>query len=80
MPAGRPGVGLFGGAKADGELYAHNTDPEGNSPSQPWLMNLGREFGFEELAGRGESGELQFRSLNYAYLRDRVVLIDERRP
>jgi hypothetical protein len=80
VPAGRPGVGLFGGAKVDGELYAHNTDPEGNSPSQPWLMNLGREFGFEELAGRGESGELQFRSLNYAYLRDRVVLIDERRP
>ena len=78
VPAGRPGVGLFGGSEADGASYAHNINLAGNPESQPWLMNEGREFSFEDLAGLGEAGELRFRPLNHAYLKDRVVLINGR--
>ena len=74
---GKPGVGLFGSTK--GEAYAHNLDPQGEASEQPWLMNPGRGFTFEELAGEAEGGELRFRPLNYAYLRDRVVLVDGRK-
>jgi hypothetical protein len=73
---GRPGVGLFGGS--EGDLYAHNLDVFGDPPEDKWLMNPGRSFTFEELAGEGESGPLRFRPLNYAYLRDRVVVSDKR--
>jgi hypothetical protein len=78
VPKGKPGVGLFGGDEALGEGYAHNLLPSGNPPSQKWLMNNGHEFRFEDLAGEAEAGELRFRPLNYAYLKDRVVLIDGR--
>lgn len=78
VPAGRPGVGLFGGAEEDGDAYAHNLDAWGERPARAWLMNVGTSFSFEELAGRGDGGELRFRPLNYAYLKDRVVLVDGR--
>jgi len=78
VPAGRPGVGLFGGEEEAGEEYAHNLDAFGQRPSRPWLMNVGTGFRFEDLAGRGEAGELRFRPLNHAYLKDRVVLVDGR--
>jgi len=77
VPAGRPGVGLFGGALEDGDAYAHNLDALGEPPERAWLMNIGRGFTLEDLAGRSEIGELRFRPLNYAYLKDRVVLVDE---
>lgn len=79
VPEGRPGVGLFGGSQDAGRAYAHNLDAEGARPADPWLMNVGTSFSFEQLAGEGEAGELRFRPLNYAYLKDRVVLIDGRR-
>ena len=41
-------------------------------------MNHGRGFTFEQLAGMGAGGPLRFRPLNYAYLRDRVVVSDKR--
>jgi hypothetical protein len=71
---GKPDVGLFGGSR--GEAYAHNLDVEGNPPTEAWLMNQGRSLSFEQLAGRGPTGPLRFRPLNYAYLRDRVVLAE----
>jgi len=73
---GQPGVGLFGGSR--GDAYAHNLDPFGKPAAGPWLMNPGRSFTFEELAGEGLAGPLRFRPLNYAYLRDRVVVSDKR--
>ena len=73
---GSPGVGLFGGSGPD--AYAHNLELGGAAPSETWLMNSGRSLRFEDLAGLGERGELEFRPLNYAYLRDRVVLIEGR--
>jgi hypothetical protein len=73
---GRPGVGLFGGG--EGDVYAHNLDVFGEPPANLWLMNPGRSFTFEELAGEGDGGPLRFRPLNYAYLRDRVVVSDKR--
>ena len=78
VPAGRPGVGLFGGEEKDGAEYAHNLDIRGNTPETPWLMNVGGEFRFEDLAGQGPGGELRFRPLNHAYLKDRVVLKEGR--
>lgn len=72
---GQPGVGLFGGN--EGDAYAHNLDAFGDLPADRWLMNVGRGFTFEELAGEGAGGPLRFRPLNYAYLRDRVVVSDK---
>ncbi|MBJ21438.1 MAG: hypothetical protein GY910_21595 [bacterium] len=80
VPPGRPGVGLFGGGEKDGDAYAHNVDASGERPTEAWLMNAGRSFILEDLAGLGEVGELRFRPLNYAYLKDRIVMIDDRRP
>ena len=37
-------------------------------------MNTGRTVRFADLAGRGEAGELRFRPLNWAYLKDRLIL------
>ena len=76
VPEGRPSVGLFGGET--GGDYAHNIDVLGESESSPWLMNAGENLSFEQLAGFGETGPLQFRPLNYAYLRDRVIVTDKR--
>ncbi len=75
---GRPGVGLFGGDVRDGAGQHHNRSIDGGEPIAKWLMNEGRELGFEDLAGAGEAGELRFRPLNHAYLKDRLVLIEGR--
>jgi len=71
---GKPDVGLFGGSR--GEAYAHNLDVDGHPPATAWLMNDGRSLQFEQLAGKGPNGPLRFRALNYAYLRDSLVLAD----
>jgi len=73
---GRPAVGLFGGER--GEAYAHAVGPDGEPATEPSLMDPGRRFRFEELAGESPLGELRFRPLDYAYLRDRVVLQEPR--
>jgi hypothetical protein len=76
VPEGRPSVGLFGGDM--GIDYAHNIDAFGESEQSPWLMNAGGNLTFEQLAGLGTAGPLQFRPLNYAYLRDRVIITARR--
>lgn len=73
---GRPGIGLFGGP--EGDAYAHNVDVIGEPEERLWLMNPGGSFTFEELAGYADAGVLTFRPINYAYLRDRIVLANER--
>lgn len=79
---GRPGVGLFGGES--GEDWAHAVDFGDDGEASPEaalsLMAPGRRFGFEDLAGLGATGELRFRPIDYAYLRDRVVLQAAPRP
>jgi hypothetical protein len=77
---GRPGVGLFGGES--GEAWAHAVEIGGDESPEAALslMSPGRRFGFEDLAGLGAAGELRFRPIDYAYLRDRVVLQAAPRP
>lgn len=77
---GRPGVGLFGGDVRDGAAQHHNRGIDGGPPATKWLMNEGRALGFADLAGLGAAGELRFRPLNHAYLKDRLVLIEGRTP
>lgn len=74
VPPGKPGLGLFAGDEAHGDGYAHNLTVDDAVPSEPWLMNPGETFDFADLTGRGDAGELRFRPLNWAYLKDRVVL------
>ncbi len=74
VPPGKPGVGLFAGTEERGDGYAHNLTVDDRVPSEPWLMNPGGTFDLTDLTGRGEAGELRFRPLNWAYLKDRVVL------
>jgi len=67
--------GLWGGSaggKAD-----HNVTTSGGTPSQNHMMNAGGSFTFDELTGRGGEPLPAFRPLNWAYLRDRVVLDDK---
>ena len=71
---GKPGLGLFAGDATTDDGYAHNQDVDGGAPPTPWLMNPGRTVRFTDLAGRGEAGELRFRPLNWAYLKDRLIL------
>lgn len=75
---GRPGVGLFGGETRDGAARHHNLAVDGGAPDAKWLMNDGRQLSFADLAGAGEAGELRFRPLNHAYLKDRVILVKGR--
>lgn len=72
---GKPGTGLFGGV--EGDAFAHAITPDGKPPPSLSLMDPGRGFRFEDLAGTGAAGELRFRPIDYAYLRDRVVLSDK---
>ena len=74
---GKPGFGLFGGDS--GESYAHAIAPDDARAPEPTLMLPGRALRFEQLAGLADGGELRFRPLDYAYLRDRVVLAEEPR-
>ena len=76
---GKPATGLFGQDR-DG-AFAHNAieaSGAADAPREAWLMDPGRSLRFAQLAGVGDAGELRFRPLSHAYLRDRVVLIDGR--
>jgi len=72
---GKPGAGLFGGDT--GEAFAHAVTPDGEPAAGPSLMDPGRSLRFEDLAGAGATGELRFRPIDYAYLRDRLVLSEK---
>lgn len=72
VPGGPPGGGLFGGGS--GPDYAHNVEPDGTRPNATWLMNGGGQFSYAELAGAEGEPLAEFRPLNHAYLRDRVVI------
>ncbi|MBB84605.1 MAG: hypothetical protein CL931_12415 [Deltaproteobacteria bacterium] len=74
VPTGKPSLGLFAGDEQAGEAYAHNLTVEDTLPGEPWLMNPGGGFTLADLTGQGAAGELRFRPLNWAYLKDRVVL------
>lgn len=64
--------GLWGGST--GGNKDHNVTPGGTTPAPNWLMNSGGSFTFEEITARGGVPLPVFRPLNWAYLRDRVVL------
>ncbi len=64
--------GLWGGSR--GAATDHNVAASGGAPSGNFVMNAGSEFRFDEITGRGAEGPPVFRPLNWAYLRDRVVL------
>jgi hypothetical protein len=72
VPGGPPGGGLFGGTS--GAVANHDVTPTGASPSQNFLMNAGSTFTFARLAGLNGNPLPYFRALDYAYLRDRVVV------
>lgn len=74
VPPGKPSLGLFAGDEEREDDYAHNLTVDDAVPSERWLMNPGGTFGFADLTGLGEGGELRFRPLNWAYLKDRLVL------
>jgi hypothetical protein len=72
VPPGPPGIGLYGGS--DGASYIHSVNPDGSAPYDNFLMKAGNTFNFAKLAGLGSYGLPRFRSIEHAYLRDRVVL------
>ncbi len=72
VPAGPPGGGLFGGVS--GAELNHDVTPDGVSSSENFLMNAGNTFTFERLAGLNGNPLPYFRPIDYAYLRDRVVI------
>ncbi len=72
VPPGAPGGGLYGGTS--GAAANHNVTPAGASPTQNFLMNAGNTFTFARLAGINGNVLPYFRPLDYAYLRDRVVI------
>jgi len=78
VPPDTPPVGLFGGL--EGEAFAHAPPADPAAGETPSLMEPGRGFSFEALAGEGQGGELRFRALDFAYLRDRLVLDRVRDP
>jgi hypothetical protein len=72
VPPGPPGIGLYGGS--DGPAYIHAVNPDGSTPYDNFLMKAGNTFNFGRLAGLGSYALPRFRSIEHAYLRDRVVL------
>ena len=72
VPAGAPGGGLYGGTS--GAELNHDVTPGGVSPSQNYVMNAGNTFTFARLAGLNGNVLPYFRPLDWAYLRDRVVV------
>ena len=64
--------GLFGGST--GGDFDHNVTPGGGTPATTHLMNQGAAFSFAEMTGRAGEPLPDFRTLNWAYLRDEVVL------
>jgi hypothetical protein len=67
-------AGLFGGVSLD--TADHNLTAGDRSPPDNFLMNAGASFSFEQMTGRRGTPLPTFRPLNWAYLRDRVVLSD----
>jgi len=72
VPIGAPGGGLYGGT--GGAELNHDVTPAGVSPTANYLMNAGNTFSFARLAGLNGNALPYFRPLDYAYLRDRVVI------
>jgi hypothetical protein len=72
VPGGPPGAGLFGGTV--GAQLNHSVLPNGGDPSENFLMNAGYTFTFAKLAGLNGNPLPYFRPIDYAYLRDRVVI------
>jgi hypothetical protein len=72
VPAGPPGGGLFGGTS--GSLVTHDATPAGTSPSENFVMCAGNTYSFARLAGLEGQPRPVMRALDYAYLRDRVVV------
>lgn len=68
-------AGLFGGTT--GGRNDHNVTVSGATPGQNFLMNAGGSFEFEEITGTGGESVPSFRSLNWAYLHDRVALSEQ---
>jgi hypothetical protein len=72
VPPGVPGGGLFGGVS--GAELNHAVTPAGVTSTENFLMNAGNTFTFERLAGLNGTPLPYFRPIDYAYLRDRVVI------
>jgi hypothetical protein len=72
VPAGPPGGGLFGGTS--GALVTHDATPAGTSPPESFVMCAGNSYSFAKLAGLEGHPRPLMRALDYAYLRDRVVV------
>jgi hypothetical protein len=72
VPAGHPGGGLFGGT--GGAQLNHAVTPTGADSAENFLMNSGYTFTFDRLAGLSGNPRPYFRPIDYAYLRDRVVI------
>jgi hypothetical protein len=72
MP-GPPGGGLHGGQV--GPEFSHDVTSDGStSPPENYLMKQGGSFTFAKLAGLGGHPLPFLRPLDFAYLRDRVML------
>jgi len=70
---GAPGGGLHGGSI--GLVFAHDVTSDGTtSPAPNYLMKHGGNFNFAKLAGLDGNSLPFFRPLDYAYLRNRVVI------
>jgi hypothetical protein len=72
VPPGPPGGGLFGGSV--GAQLNHSVLPGGGDPAENFLMNAGYTYTFAKLAGLNGNPLPHFRPIDYAYLRDRVVI------
>jgi hypothetical protein len=69
---GSPGGGLHGGAA--GAAFSHDVNANGTIPPFNYLMKQGGAFTFAKLAGMSGYPLPYFRPLDFAYLRDRVIL------
>ena len=70
-------LGLTTSGATPGGLFGqgdHNSSPQGGTPLGNLVMNPGGAFSFEEASGFGGEPVPVFRPLNWAYLRDRIVL------
>lgn len=72
VPPGPPGGGLYGGSS--GTNYAHDLTPAGAAPPENYLMKAGPTFTFSKLSGLAGEPLPFFSPLDFAYLRDRVIL------
>jgi hypothetical protein len=72
VPAGPPGGGLFGGTA--GAQLNHAVEPGGGDATANFLMNSGYTYTFAKLAGLNGNPLPYLRPIDYAYLRDRVVI------